>query len=192
MECPQCGKEFILTRPSRRWCSKDCKYAASREARRDKIHAAQKAYRDSPEGRAYHLAYTAKYMQNPKNRFRVLIRNARKRAAKAGIPFDEKLLASIVASSPTHCVCCGCSLDYTIGRGRALRGGRSRSPSLDRFDTTGGYTVENVNVICLRCNIVKGNATREELRAVAEYASGVKRWIGPSMNPESPHEPSGA
>lgn len=43
-------------------------------------------------------------------------------------------------------------------------------PSLDRFDSTRGYTPDNVAIISWRANSLKNNATWEELRALANWA----------------------
>jgi len=43
------------------------------------------------------------------------------------------------------------------------------APSLDRFDSTIGYTKENVHVVCARCNHLKNDSTVEELYKIAVY-----------------------
>ena len=72
---------------------------------------------------------------------------------------------------PTHCPVLGIKLNYTRGKQKKAT---DASPSLDRWDTTKGYTVENVRVISYRANRLKSNATPQELMAVAKYAMG---WI---------------
>lgn len=42
------------------------------------------------------------------------------------------------------------------------------SASIDRKDSTGGYTPDNCRVISLRANRIKNNATQEELQRIAE------------------------
>lgn len=46
---------------------------------------------------------------------------------------------------------------------------RTYSPSLDRLDPHGGYTVENVRIISWKANRLKSNATSTELEAVVAY-----------------------
>lgn len=43
------------------------------------------------------------------------------------------------------------------------------SPTLDRIDSTGGYTKDNVLVVSARANRIKSDATIEELLKVALY-----------------------
>lgn len=45
------------------------------------------------------------------------------------------------------------------------------APSLDRIDSSKGYVKGNVQVISTRANILKNNATAEELRKVADFIS---------------------
>ena len=42
-------------------------------------------------------------------------------------------------------------------------------PSLDRIDSSKGYTKDNIQVISNRANVLKNNATAEELFAVARF-----------------------
>jgi len=44
--------------------------------------------------------------------------------------------------------------------------------SLDRFDPSKGYTKENTRVISYRANMLKNNATIEELQDVIDYMQG--------------------
>jgi len=46
---------------------------------------------------------------------------------------------------------------------------RDNSPSIDRIDSTKGYTPDNVRVISYRANTIKNNATIEELEAIILY-----------------------
>lgn len=44
-----------------------------------------------------------------------------------------------------------------------------KQPSIDRFDNDRGYTPENIRVISRRANVIKSDATYDEIRAVAGY-----------------------
>jgi hypothetical protein len=91
---------------------------------------------------------------------------ARARGRKAGM---EATFRGADISWPTHCPVLGIELDYTTPRGQR-NGHAANLPSIDRWDNTKGYTLENVRVISLRANQLKGNATWQELMAVALYA----------------------
>jgi hypothetical protein len=45
----------------------------------------------------------------------------------------------------------------------------STSPSIDRVDSSKGYTKDNIQVISHRANNLKNNATLEELRKLVTY-----------------------
>ena len=46
-------------------------------------------------------------------------------------------------------------------------------PSLDRINSSKGYTPDNIKVISNRANMLKNNATIEELKAVLDYVVSV-------------------
>ena len=80
-----------------------------------------------------------------------LWRAARSRARRKGIEFDL-LLEDIVI--PEQCPVLGIPMDH---------------PSLDRFDPTRGYTADNVRVISMRANMIKNDATVEDLERILAY-----------------------
>lgn len=95
-----------------------------------------------------------------------LCQHARARARKAGM---DATIRSVDLDWPTHCPVLGIELDYTTPVGqRPLRG--ANLPSLDRWDNAKGYVLGNVRVISLRANLLKNDATWQELMAVAVYA----------------------
>ena len=47
------------------------------------------------------------------------------------------------------------------------------SPTLDRIDSTLGYTKDNIQVISYRANRIKNDATVEELEKIVEYMKKV-------------------
>lgn len=64
-----------------------------------------------------------------------------------------------------YCPILGIELQVNHG----LNGGRSNSPSIDRKDSTKGYTKENVWVISQLANQMKSNATPEQLVTFARW-----------------------
>lgn len=69
---------------------------------------------------------------------------------------------------PTHCPVLGVKLAYGPGRGRKLYE-NGTAASLDRIHNHLGYVKGNVIVISLRANLLKGQATVEELRKIADF-----------------------
>ena len=89
-----------------------------------------------------------------------LIRSARYRSKKNGIPFDLEESDLIV---PEMCPVLGIEL-------RVCGGVMSHnSPSLDRIVPALGYIAGNVRVISYRANRIKCDATRDEIAKLLEY-----------------------
>lgn len=86
-----------------------------------------------------------------------LFNRAKYRAKKKNIPFDLRKEDVVV---PDLCPILGIPLK----RGSVKN--HDAAPSLDRIDTTRGYTRGNVAVISNRANTIKNNATPQELQAV--------------------------
>lgn len=93
-----------------------------------------------------------------KNPERLLLWAAKKRAKSRGLAFTLELKDIHI---PTVCPVFGIPL-------QPLRSGKKHkapgSPSLDRFDSSLGYTPDNVWIISWRANNLKSNATLDELR----------------------------
>ncbi len=89
-----------------------------------------------------------------------MLRGARLRARKAGVPFNLKREDIQV---PTHCPILGIPLLRSPGRAG------DNNPSLDRIVPADGYVPGNVVVVSLRANRAKADLSIEELRAVADF-----------------------
>jgi transposase-like protein len=95
--------------------------------------------------------------QNPEL---TLLRHARSRAKRKGIVFD---LREEDITVPLNCPVLGiplCAGDGKFG---------PSSPTLDRHDPVKGYVRGNVAVISFRANLLKNDATIEELEAVIHW-----------------------
>lgn len=84
------------------------------------------------------------------------------RAIRQGIPFDLDRDDIVI---PEVCPVLGIALDPAIGKGSGFH---DNSPSLDRINPELGYTKGNVRVISARANLLKSNASVEELEKVLE------------------------
>jgi hypothetical protein len=91
---------------------------------------------------------------------KILYSNAKQRAKKSSIEFTI-LIDDIII--PDNCPVFGFPLK------RESKDTWYSAPSLDRIDNTKGYTKENVVVVSRRANILKKDATIEELKKLADY-----------------------
>lgn len=90
----------------------------------------------------------ARYRADPVGQ---LLRNARTRATHSGMDFNIGREDVII---PELCPVLGVPMV---------------SPSLDRFDNSKGYTKTNIRVISKRANVLKSDATIEELEKIIQY-----------------------
>lgn len=88
------------------------------------------------------------------------LHNSRKQAKQRGLEFNITFFD--FPELPTHCPVLGMKLDYFGGDG-------SNNASIDRIDSNKGYVPGNVHIISWRANMLKSNATVDELRQVYEY-----------------------
>lgn len=95
-----------------------------------------------------------------------MVDRAKRRAAEKQLSFDidTKYVRSLVVS---HCPVLGMPLEWSCRRnvGNITLTG---SPSLDRIDPAKGYVKGNVWIISYRANLIKSNATHEELKLVTK------------------------
>ncbi len=84
---------------------------------------------------------------------------SKRRARKKGF---EHTINYTDINVPSHCPLLGIPLFRSAGKGAC-----DNSPSLDRIDSSKGYTPDNIWVISNKANSIKSNATLEELEAIA-------------------------
>lgn len=89
--------------------------------------------------------------------------SAKERASKFGRDFDLEVKDIVV---PDTCPVLGIPLVRGIGKQTYS------SPTLDRVDSTKGYTRDNVRVISQRANSLKQDATVEQLENLIRYMKG--------------------
>ncbi len=97
----------------------------------------------------------AKRLGNPR---KTLITKAKERAKKGGL---EIALEESDIVIPDVCPILGIPLRRGVG------GATENSPTLDRVDSTRGYTPDNVWVISYRANRIKNDSTLQELELLA-------------------------
>lgn len=99
------------------------------------------------------------------NAIKVLLQNAKARAKRSNMEFT---LTRDDVKIPDTCPVFGVTL---------FREGRTtwvNAPSIDRIDNTKGYTPDNIVVVSRRANILKKDATIDELIKLAEFYSKLK------------------
>lgn len=83
------------------------------------------------------------------------IAKVRRRALRDGIEFSLRVAD---VEMPECCPVLGIPLDYTS---------LDNTPSFDRIDATGPYSQENVRVVSMRANTLRGNGKWHELLDIA-------------------------
>lgn len=91
-----------------------------------------------------------------------MLARARSRAKERGHEFNLELSDIHI---PTHCPVLG--IELVAHKGRS--GGNPNSPALDRVDNNKGYVKGNVMVVSHRANMMKVDASPEELIKFAEW-----------------------
>jgi hypothetical protein len=86
-------------------------------------------------------------------------------ALSRGIYFDLTASDLNELSYPITCPILGIPLKCNAGKAD------DNSYSIDRIDNSLGYTIDNIQVISLRANKLKSDATVEELKLLYEYYS---------------------
>lgn len=144
-KCKKYSADYLQRRKASR-----AKYAA---AHPEEMSARKRAWFDkNPD---YLRSY---YVRNRKSYF---LAQARRRANKMGVAFSLSLEDIEI---PTVCPVLGIEI-----RPDARGGFNPNSPSLDRLIPALGYVPGNVRVISNRANLLKRDATADELEAIAAY-----------------------
>lgn len=133
--------------------------------RKEKTEQAREKRRQNPKqcierGRKYTKKLKTEFPK--KYTARQQYSSAKKRAEALNLSFD--LTTEFIESiSPDYCPILNKPLKY--GGGQRT----NESPALDRIDPKKGYTKGNVQVISLLANLMKSNATREDLINFAKW-----------------------
>jgi hypothetical protein len=193
-----CENVFRPWRSSSRFCSTTCANKAhagerTKDNRRTCVDcgaetnpsqmARSRVGRDSEEGR--HSIYLARciscqvsYNKQRRNelpwwhaRVPYLIANARARARARGLEFA---ITRDDIDIPDVCPVLGIPFSREI-EDDARYFAQSMSPSIDRIDNSRGYTPDNIVVVSCRANSIKGDASVEELEAVATFYRDLRK-----------------
>jgi hypothetical protein len=102
------------------------------------------------------------WKQNPRLR---LLYAARRRAKAEGLTFDLVVNDIVI---PEVCPVLGIKLF------QGTKEKKDNAPTIDRFLPVLGYTKRNIRVISWRANVLKKNATVEEMKKVLRYMEGIE------------------
>jgi hypothetical protein len=94
-----------------------------------------------------------------------MLSNSRQRAKKAGLEHTITISDIII---PDYCPVLGTKLD--IGD----RKKHGNAPSIDRIDNSKGYTKENIMIVSNRLNMLKNDATLDELIMMCKFYQNLK------------------
>jgi hypothetical protein len=136
------------------WCKVCIRAYGKEKTNKERIRANIRLKRQNP-------AYVKREAQVNKlsretNKEVYLVKSARERAKVEGMEFN---ITKDDISVPTHCPILGIEMKtYT-----------PYAPSIDKIDPTKGYVKNNVWVISRKANMMKNNATKEELIAFSKF-----------------------
>lgn len=99
-----------------------------------------------------------------KDPVKFMLRNVKNRAKRLGLEFS---LTRADVPVPEFCPVFGVKLEW--GHGKVSGFFSPASPSVDRMDSSKGYTPDNVRVICWEANMLKRDATLEKLKKIVAY-----------------------
>lgn len=143
--CKNCGEFFSAKRKDTQYCSTAC----------------GNTFRSRKWAQGHPDAVLQKRNIESQDLQRRIHYRVKSRAKKFGTPFDLDFDDIVV---PTHCPILGMPLNFNQGR----KGYHADSPSLDKIKPSGGYLKGNVRVISARANLLKNDATVEELELILE------------------------
>lgn len=154
LNCKECSSSFIPYRDHQVYCSKKCR---------------MKKYQGTEKQKKYHKKYyqenygSIRAKQNVKERERnaqfpekKMLITCRNRAKSKQLPFNLEEKDIFI---PSICPILGVPLTRHT----------QYAPSLDRINPAKGYVKGNVQVISQLANVMKNNASPEQLRKFAEW-----------------------
>lgn len=147
INCKVCGKEFQPASSAEKICSDVCR-ETQKQASKDKWRAKEKKKWSG---------YTKAWRE--RNPYKSKVSLFRAKSKRAGLPFDldEEWFE---ANTPEFCPVLGIKLDT---------GDRRSVSSVDKLIPSKGYTKENCRIISLKANMLKNDASIEDLEKIIAY-----------------------
>ena len=117
------------------------------------------------------LAHERYGKNDPLTWWKIRVNTAKQNAKKKGTHFE--LSKDLLPYFPERCPALGVELTYFghLG-GKFGDDKRDNQASIDRIDSSKGYTYDNIAIISWRANKIKSDATPDELLRVSNYVIG--------------------
>lgn len=138
------------------------------ESHKEEIREKQRLYREKNKEKINDIQ--KKYVEN--NRIKTTLARIKVRAEKNGLEFDLTPDDIII---PEKCPI----LEIPLYWGNSKN--KENSPSIDRIDSSKGYTKDNIWVISTKANTMKNNATFDELLV---FCKNISEFIENKINEE--------
>lgn len=154
-ECNKCHEIKDILSFNKNPQSKDGRRSICRECQNSQQ---RKTMAENPETRKqYKRTYVAKYPM------REWCRGAINSHKRNGFTVDFKVGDLLfLAINTTHCKYCGNKLDYVTKYGERKSISKENSPTIDRINSGENLTIDDVEIICWKCNTTKLNRTEKE------------------------------
>jgi len=160
--CKHCNEEKFISEFSKNYKSKDGLQYRCRSC--DVAYQAQRRLNNKDKLSLYYKNYQKKKRENFEYRLQMLI-NASKQRSKIKNREHDISVQDIKDMYPIdgRCPIFGMILEFNEA------GFRDNSPSIDRIDSSKGYTRDNIQIISWKANRIKGSASLEDLEALVAY-----------------------
>ena len=160
--CSRCKVEKLLSEFSLNNSSKDRLQYKCRAC--DVKYQAQRRDANKDQFTEYSREYQRGRRQDFEYRLKMLINASKQRAKEKGREHSITV-ADLKAIYPTD----GCCPIFGIKLEFNEAGFRDSSPSIDRIDSSKGYTLDNIQVISWKANRIKGAASLQDLEMLVAY-----------------------
>jgi hypothetical protein len=140
------------------WRSENPEYHRQwREANREKLREYERKYREENRERvqANRRRYDEKRRGDSRRKAVELVAAARNRAKKRGLAFELEI--DLIHEKIVSGNCEATGLPFIV------EASHPQTPSIDRVDSSGGYTLDNVRVVCFMYNQAKRDWTHDQL-----------------------------
>lgn len=155
------------------WCAKCLKEYGylTKDQNREARRAYVKGYNAKPKNRAARKAYLEIWHRaSPRSTLRASLKAVRKQKNLTENPITLDELCEMFAAQDGKCAISGLTMTWRQGKITPT------SISLDRIDWTGGYTKNNVRLVCFAVNAFRGRMTDDEMFTMAlAIISNMKR-----------------